>query len=124
MCRVYVLCVCLLKITTKFPLANRSINLCEGNVFGFDFNREVHHIVRDESKRDISDDFRVTLKLHYCVYPRVLAPLGWFMHALNVRYNKLFRALFLNTIHPETPYQHFLAWNVTSNTVFFDILET
>jgi hypothetical protein len=66
--------------TTHFPLANLSVNACQGDVLAFDFNREVHYISTDHSKKDISDDFRVTLKLHYCVYPRLLAPLGWLMH--------------------------------------------
>ena len=57
-----------------------SVNACLGDVLAFDFNREVHYISTDHSKKDISDDFRVTLKLHYCVYPRLLAPLGWLMH--------------------------------------------
>ena len=90
----------------------------------FDFNREVHFITSDESKRADSDLFRVTLKLHYCVYPRILAPLGWLMHWLNVKYNQLFRALFLKTIAPVSLYEHFLAWNVTANTDFYDRIET
>ncbi len=101
-----------------------AVNACEGDVLAFDFNREVHYITSEEEKRSLSDDFRVTLKLHYCVYPRILAPLGWFMHFLNVRYNQLFRALFLKTINPESLYEHFLAWNVTANTDFYDKIET
>jgi len=111
-------------ITTHFPLANLSVNACEGDVLAFDFNREVHYITCDESKRNVSDDFRVTLKLHYCVYPRVLAPVGWLMHWLNVRYNMAFRALFLKTIKPETLYEHFLAFQVNFNTVLFDRIES
>lgn len=112
-----------LMITTHFPLANLAVNACEGELIAFDFNREVHYITSDESKRALSDKFRVTLKLHYCVYPRVLAPLGWLMHFLNVRYNELFRVLFLKTINPTSLYEHFLAWNVNSNTVFFESIE-
>lgn len=111
-------------ITTHFPLANFSQNANEGDVLAFDFNREVHYITRDESMRSESDDFRVVLKLHYCVYPRVLAPLGWLMHGLNVRYNLMFRALFLKTINPASLYEHFLAWNVNFQTYVFDQIET
>jgi len=109
--------------TTHYPMTKDSVNVCEGDVMGFDFNREVHYITRDESKRDISDEFRVVLKLHYCVYPRVLAPLGWLMHRLNVAYNQTFRALFLKTIDPQTLYEHFLAWNVVVNTTLFNNIE-
>mmetsp|Transcript_846 Transcript_846/g.496 ORF Transcript_846/g.496 Transcript_846/m.496 type:complete len:679 (+) Transcript_846:92-2128(+) len=111
-------------ITTHFPLAGFGHNACEGDVLAFDFNREVHYITRDDSKRDISDKFRVTLKLHYCIYPRVLRPLGWLMGWLNTRYNMSFRALFLKTIAPTSLYEHFLAWNVNANTFLFDRIET
>jgi hypothetical protein len=116
------------------------IHACEGDVVGFDFNREVpctffdilfsyfksqvHYITRDDSKKSISDDYRITLKLHYVMYPRVLAPLGWLLHFLNVQYNATFRALFLKTIDPQTPYEHFLAWNVVINTSLYNALET
>ena len=110
-------------ITTHFPLANLDVNACMGDVLAFDFNREVHYISKDESKRADSDEFRVTLKLHYCVYPRVLAPLGWLMHWLNVQYNRAFRALFLKTIKPSSAVEHFLAWNVTFNTDLFNGIE-
>lgn len=111
-------------ISTNYPLAGISKNACEGDVIAFDFNREVHYISMDESKRDISDKFRITLKLHYCIYPRVLAPLGWLMGWLNTRYNQSFRALFLKTIKPSSLYEHFLAWNVNFNTFLFDRIET
>lgn len=111
-------------ITTHFPLAGISHNACEGDVLAFDFNREVHYITRDDTKREESDKFRVTLKLHYCIYPRVLRPLGWLMGWLNTRYNMSFRALFLKTIAPQTLYEHFLAWNVNFNTFLFDRIET
>ena len=39
----------------------------------------MHFISCDENKKSISDKFRVVLKLHYCIYPRVLAPIGWLM---------------------------------------------
>lgn len=106
------------------PLANVNSNIVEGDVLAFDFNREVHYISSDETKKDISDKFRVTLKLHYCVYPRVLAPLGWFFGLLNTAYNMSFRALFLKTINPSNYYEHFLAFQVNFNTLMFDLVET
>ena len=105
-------------------MSKDAVYACEGDVIGFDFNREIHYITRDDSKRDVSDEFRVVLKLHYVAYPRVLAPLGWFMHMLNVQYNQTFRALFLKTINPQNLFEHFLAWNVVVNTSFFNGVET
>lgn len=58
------------------------------------------------------------------MYPRILAPLGKLMHYLNVKYNQTFRALFLKTLNPQTPYEHFLAWNVVINTTLYNSLET
>jgi hypothetical protein len=100
------------------------VNACEGDVLAFDFNREVHYITRDEQMKEMSDKFRVVLKLHYCIYPRVLAPLGWLMNWCNTKYNQSFRALFLKTINPSSLYEHFLAWNVNVNTFLFDRMET
>lgn len=92
------------------------MNACEGDVLIFDYNRELHYITKDDSQRLHSDDYRVVLKLHYCVYPRILAPLGWFMAWANTNYNIAFRALFLKTINPVTLYEKFLAWNVVFHT--------
>lgn len=111
-------------VTTHYPLAGIDKNACEGDVIAFDFNREVHYISRDDSKKDNSDQFRVVLKLHYCVYPRIFAPFGWLMSWMNTMYNLSFRALFLKTIDPQTPYEHFLAWQVNLNTYFLDRIET
>lgn len=111
-------------ISTNYPMIEYSIKAKEGDVVAFDFNREIHYITCDESQQSESDTFRVVLKLHYCVYPRILAPIGRLMHWANVQYNKGFRALFLKTINPQTPYEHFLAWNVVTNTFLFHNLET
>ncbi|CAM9634159.1 unnamed protein product, partial [Ectocarpus fasciculatus] len=110
--------------TTRFPMnPGVDIHACEGDVVGFDFNREVHYITRDESRAAESDEYRVTLKLHYVMYPRVLAPLGKLMLFLNVRYNIAFRALFLKTLNPKSTYERFLAWNVVVNTSVYNSLE-
>lgn len=105
-------------------MSEKSVNAMEGDVIIFDYNREVHHITADESKRAESDEYRVVLKLHYCVYPRILTPIGWLMHYINVKYNEGFRALFLKTINPKTTWEHFLAWNVVFNTILFNGIET
>jgi hypothetical protein len=111
-------------VSTKFPQAHFEMAACKGDVLAFDFNREVHYIQNDESKRPESDKTRVVLKLHYCTYPRILAPLGWFMTWANTSYNQSFRLLFLKTINPTTIVEHFMAWNVVVNTALFNSLET
>ena len=109
--------------STTFPLVGLKKAAREGDVLAFDFNREVHYIESDNSKKDISDKFRVVLKLHYCVYPKILAPIGWLAHALNVKYNITFRALFLKTINPITFIEKALAFNVVVNTTLFNTVE-
>lgn len=111
-------------ISTIFPTAHVTKNCCEGDVLAFDFNREPHYIERDASKKDLSDKFRVVLKLHYAMYPRILAPLGWLYHHINVNYNITFRALFLKTINPQTLWEHFLASQVILQTWVFNTTET
>ena len=110
--------------STVFPTAIIEKNCCEGDVIGFDFNREPHFIVRDATKEGTSDKHRVVLKLHYCVYPRILSPLGWLHHRLNVNYNITFRALFLKTINPQTWMEKFMASQVVLQTWCFNTLET
>lgn len=51
------------QITTHFPLANINVNACEGEVLAFDFNREVHYISCDESKKEHSDKVRAHCQL-------------------------------------------------------------
>ncbi len=109
--------------STKFPSVGLKKAAREGDVLAFDFNREVHYIESDLSKKSISDKFRVVLKLHYCVYPKILAPIGWLAHALNVKYNQTFRALFLKTINPITVFEKALAFNVVVNTTLFNTVE-
>ena len=111
-------------IKTHFPMNSLlDTNICEGDVIAFDFNREVHFISRDETRRSESDKFRVTLKLHYVIYPRILLPLGKLLHGLNAAYNRLFRSLFLKTLHPQSATERFLAWNVVINSSSFNSFE-
>ncbi|EDQ86350.1 uncharacterized protein MONBRDRAFT_33820 [Monosiga brevicollis MX1] len=96
---------------THFPMAGLSTAVATGDALAFDFNREPHYITRtpELQKADLPPDLggdgrRVVLKIHYCVYPRQLLPLGKLLHLANVLYNMCFRALFLATIKPpETP---------------------
>jgi len=93
---------------TKFPMIPTEITASTGDMFGFDFNREIHYIERDPS-RAASKDQRIVLKLHFTVYPKLLRPWGLLLGRLNVLYNVLFRALFLKTIRPSTVFEDLLA---------------
>jgi hypothetical protein len=60
----------------------------------------------------VNKDFRIVLKVHYCVYPKWALPFGLLLGYLSTNYNKAFRALFLFTINPESTWAKFSAWNV------------
>ena len=57
------------KVETIFTQEGSGGCLSDGDVVGFDFHREIHVI----ADRPVANpDRRITMKLHYCVYPRVL----------------------------------------------------
>uniref|UniRef100_A0A7S0Z2X0 phosphatidyl-N-methylethanolamine N-methyltransferase n=1 Tax=Hemiselmis tepida TaxID=464990 RepID=A0A7S0Z2X0_9CRYP len=98
------------EITTVFDMVPTEQAAQKGDVLAFDFHRECHYIRKNEGKSN--SDFRIVLKVHYCVYPKWALPFGLLLGWLSTRYNKAFRALFLFTINPKTPFEHFSAWNV------------
>ncbi|CAM9458442.1 unnamed protein product [Discosporangium mesarthrocarpum] len=111
--------------TTKFPNVPYQITCRQGDVVAFDYNREIHFIEptcgteEERSKlkpQDGGDGYRMVLKLHYCMYPRMLWPLGKLAASLSLNYNTLFRNLFLGTIAPSGVISYvgaFLVVNVT-----------
>uniref|UniRef100_A0A0G4FVB1 phosphatidyl-N-methylethanolamine N-methyltransferase n=1 Tax=Chromera velia CCMP2878 TaxID=1169474 RepID=A0A0G4FVB1_9ALVE len=101
------------QIETHFPGLPGMNVLSDGDIMGFDFNRELHYI--DNSDKP-NTDFRINLKLHYAVYPRCLKPLGKLCKWLTTRYDIGARNLFLYTIKPTTFFQRFMAWQVLSTT--------
>ena len=60
--------------------------LSDGDAVGFDYNREIHVISDLPTK---NTDRRITLKLHYVVYPKCLWPLGKLLALLTTRYDFL-----------------------------------
>jgi len=69
------------------------------DILGFDYNRETHWIQRH--KDTPNDDYRITLKLHYIVFPKHFNKYGWLAGQLNVIYNTIARALFNATKNPD-----------------------
>lgn len=96
-------------IVTYFPTSKTRIRVETGDVLAFDFNREIHYIYNQrkdlpvdslDSLDSLDTKPRITIKAHYCIYPKYIGRLGKHMCALNVHYNRLFRFLFLKTITP------------------------
>lgn len=108
-------------IMTCFPMCDKEYTLDYGDALGFDFDRQVHYIKSLNSTDDDgiaikSDESRVTVKLHYCLYPK-----GWHMYGRLVgkwhtQYNKRFRELFLQTINPDTWYDKLYGTMVVGTT--------
>jgi len=101
-------------INTAFPLNYKDYTISEGDVVGFDYNREVHYI--RHNKGAVNEVPRIVLKLHYVVYPKALAPFGKLLGRLTTRYNQAARQLFLNTIAPKTLWWRFMAKQVLIGT--------
>lgn len=112
------------RITTHFPLAQLDYKIQKGDVLGFDFNREIHYISETTSDSEPEPEPRVTLKSHYCIYPKWAYWIGKGMYWCNARYNQLFRYLFLKTIQPESWIDRINGFGVVASTHMFVWLET
>ncbi len=86
------------EISTVFK--NKSFVLQKGDILAFDFNREPHYIESDPSKPN--KDYRIVMKLHYCVYPKQLRWLGKTLKWLTAKYDEIARRLFISTLNPKT----------------------
>lgn len=109
------------EFSTHFPMLPDSITLSKGDVYAFDFNREIHYITRDLERPNTT--FRVVLKIHYCTYPRSFYYLGKLLGFLNTKYNEVFRALFLKTIRPKTTVEDIMAFFVVQVTKAVYLME-
>mmetsp|Transcript_16957 Transcript_16957/g.41649 ORF Transcript_16957/g.41649 Transcript_16957/m.41649 type:complete len:615 (+) Transcript_16957:209-2053(+) len=111
-CFVY-RCMCAVnenvQVETNFPQQRSGGGLSDGDVAGFDYNREIH-IISDLPTKNT--DRRITLKLHYVIYPKCFGPLGRLVGSLATWYNTAARHLFLATIKPKGLLGSFMAWNV------------
>jgi len=91
------------EISTNFNLIPEVHTLKKGDVVAFDFHRECHYITKNDFE-PINKDFRVILKIHYCIYPQWAFYFGKLLGFLTILYNKNFRNLFLYTLTTNTLY--------------------
>ncbi|CAN0246095.1 unnamed protein product [Pylaiella littoralis] len=121
--------------TTVFPNVAGLTTTCRtGDIVCFDYNREIHYIegyakAKEEQAKlapaDGGDGYRIVLKLHYCVYPRIFWSLGKLAAAMSTWYNSLFRSLFLFTLAPSSVWSRLMAFFVVQVTVLYRaIIET
>lgn len=102
------------EITTVFNMIPQEFTIQKGDVVAFDFHRECHYIVKNQGI--INDDYRVVLKIHYCIYPQWASIFGKLLSKLSIHYNKKFRNLFLYTISPQTITQKIVAHSMILTT--------
>eukprot|EP01060_Flectonema_neradi_P006732 TRINITY_DN14604_c0_g1_i1.p1 TRINITY_DN14604_c0_g1~~TRINITY_DN14604_c0_g1_i1.p1 ORF type:complete len:593 (+),score=60.64 TRINITY_DN14604_c0_g1_i1:37-1815(+) len=94
-------------VTTHLKHVRSSAVLTTGDCMGFDFNREIHKVSFNPEPKNTEP--RITLKLHYVVYPKCLKPIGLGLAYVTSRYDEIARRLFLYTIKPKTVLQKFSA---------------
>eukprot|EP01064_Diplonema_japonicum_P015720 TRINITY_DN2352_c0_g1_i1.p1 TRINITY_DN2352_c0_g1~~TRINITY_DN2352_c0_g1_i1.p1 ORF type:complete len:578 (+),score=115.32 TRINITY_DN2352_c0_g1_i1:75-1808(+) len=87
-------------VHTELKELRRNKVLTTGDVMGFDFNREIHKVYFNTSMTN--PEPRITLKLHYIVYPKCLKPFGEMLAYVTTQYDIIARNLFLYTIKPTT----------------------
>ncbi|KAI8894086.1 hypothetical protein BC833DRAFT_624275 [Globomyces pollinis-pini] len=103
-------------IKTIFPAHPCEGVLTDGDVWAFDFNREVHRI---ETVCQ-AENLRYNLKVHYLVYPTNLPFYGYVLGKLTSLYDYIARLAFLQTLVPKTIFDRAL-WSLimlTTWTVF------
>jgi len=108
------------EIKTVFEQIPTDIVLQKGDVVGFDFHRESHNI---QKTNKINSDFRVVLKLHYCLYPTKLKRVANLLSYLSIKYDRNFRKIFLYTISPTYFLQRVAAKNVIFWTKAYRAIE-
>ncbi len=108
------------QIRTTFPMTPESVTLTTGDVGGFDFNREIHRIEHNAGAENSGR--RITLKLHYCVYPRSLAAYGKLLGYLTTRWDIAARSLFLKSLRPQRIQERALARAILLGTRIYRLL--
>jgi len=89
---------------THFPMVPQTIALNKWEMYGFDFNATPHYIDKDETKKN--KEQRMTLKIHYCVYPKGLKYYGRLLGLLTTVYDRIARYAFLKAIKPQSLSEH------------------
>lgn len=124
------------KVITSFNMIPQLNIVKKGDVVAFDFHRECHYIYDNTynlnitenneinvKKNDMSDDFRVILKVHYCVYPKWAYCFGKILGVLSIYYDKCFRNLFLFTLTSNNIYKKYISYIMIYFTITYHNIE-
>jgi hypothetical protein len=111
------------RVTTIFSLQKRRNTLRTGQFCWFDYNRDVHYILKSGDPNELLDESRICLKVHYAVVPRWLAPLLALFAGWNATYNRRARQLFVASKNPRSAIGKFLGAVVNTGTFLYPLFE-
>jgi hypothetical protein len=101
-------------INTVFPNDKKKYTLTKGQLVSFDFNRTIHYI--NKNLNNNSPEYRIVIKAHYLIYPKVLKYYAHIYCFLTVMYDIIARKLFLYTLNPTSVSQNILTNSIISVT--------
>lgn len=111
------------RVTTIFSMQKRKNTLRTGQFCWFDYNRDIHYIVKSGDPNDLLEESRICLKVHYSVIPRWLAPFRALFAGWNTTYNRRARQLFLASKNPRSTIGRFLGAIVNIGTFLYPLFE-
>lgn len=93
-------------VETRFPVLQESIYMNKDRYVVFDFDKAHHKVVKHNDK----DNYRILLKLHFCVCEKCVKPSKYFyfIEKLYIWYEYFTRYIMQTGTNPETYYQFFL----------------
>ena len=101
-------------INTVFPSNKKKYTLTKGQLVSFDFNRTIHYI--NKNINNISPEYRIVIKAHYLIYPKVLKYYAHLYCYLTVMYDIIARKLFLYTLNPTSVSQNIVTKSILTVT--------
>jgi hypothetical protein len=111
------------RVTTIFTTQKRRHTLRTGQFCWFDYNRDIHYIVKSGDPNELLEESRICLKVHYVVAPRWLAPFRALFARWNAAYNRSARQLFLASKNPRSAIGKLLGALVNLGTFLYPLFE-
>ena len=109
------------RVTTVFAAQKVKNTLRTGQFCWFDYNRDIHYLVKSGAPGDLLADSRICLKAHYAVVPRWLAPVQRLYAGWNETYNRRARQLFLASKNPRSAIGKALGAVVNAGTFLYPL---
>jgi hypothetical protein len=112
-------------VHTHFPMSGStydhptSFTLSTGDAVAFDYHREPHYVTSDDQPQS---NRRISLKLHYLIYPKRLGPYGRALGRMTTWYNARSRGIFLDTISPDSCFARLKTVGLLLCTAMFQLI--